>query len=83
MGVTLIASSDLAKRFGYKSDNAAFRAWCRSIGVTPVPGRRGWYDPKLVRMKLDEAQGIANADERPSTGASTKPEAAFDRWLAS
>ena len=52
---------DLAKRMGYSTPNTAFRDWCVKLRITPVPGRRGWYDPYLVRRRLDEAQGLFSA----------------------
>jgi len=30
--------------------------------ITPVPGRRGFYDAALVRRRLDEAQGLLRAE---------------------
>jgi len=27
--------------------------------IAPVPGRRGYFDPALVRRRLDEAQGLS------------------------
>ena len=57
--VRLISSSELASSFGYYEPNAAFYEFCRNIGIQSVPGRRGWYDPKLVRMKLDLVQGLS------------------------
>lgn len=49
---------DLAHKMGYAGANSAFRAWCASMRITPVPGRRGFFDPTLVRRRLDEAQGL-------------------------
>lgn len=56
--IRLISATDLASAFGYSSANDAFRAWCHAMMITPVPGRRGWYDPRLVRRRLDQAQGL-------------------------
>lgn len=56
--IQLISAADLATAFGYSSVNDAFRAWCHAMGITPLPGRRGWYDPRLVRRRLDQAQGL-------------------------
>ena len=56
--IKLISTRELAVSFGYDSPSPAFYEFCRRVGILPVPGRRGWYDPKLVRAKLDIAQGI-------------------------
>jgi len=45
----------------------AFRTWCRKIGIKSVPGRRGVFDPKLVRHCLDAAQELT-----PSIAANTE-----------
>lgn len=65
--IRLVSSAALAESLGYAGPNDAFRVFCNRIGVTQVPGRRGWYDPLLVRRRLDEAQGLigeAKAAER-------------------
>lgn len=61
-GIELVTSDDLAHRLGYSGTNAAFRDWCASMRITPVPGRRGYFDPALVRRRLDEAQGLHSSD---------------------
>lgn len=67
--IDLIHMDDLARKLGYASANHSFREWCVSMRITPVPGRRGYYDPNLVRRRLDEAQGLLVAPaaqaERP------------------
>ena len=62
MTINLIHSDVLARDVGYSSANSAFRAWCARMRITPVPGRRGFYDAALVRRRLDEAQGLLTAD---------------------
>ncbi|SMR81237.1 hypothetical protein SAMN04488030_1816 [Aliiroseovarius halocynthiae] len=59
--IRLISSRELARSLGYCEPNAAFYEFCRNMGILSVPGRRGWYDPKLVRMKLDLVQGLSAA----------------------
>lgn len=59
--IGLVPAADLAKLWGYSGPNDAFRVFCTRIGVTHVPGRPGWYDPRLVRRRMDEAQGLAAA----------------------
>ena len=61
LGIELVSSEELAGRLGYSGPNAAFRDWCVSLRITPVPGRRGFFDPALVRRRLDEAQGLTPA----------------------
>lgn len=62
MTINLIHSDVLARDVGYSSANSAFREWCVRMRITPVPGRRGFYDAALVRRRLDEAQGLISAD---------------------
>lgn len=56
--IQLIATPELASLFGYSEPSASFYGFCRRTGISPVPGRRGWYDPKLVRARLDAVQGL-------------------------
>ena len=63
----LIPTPQLALMFGYSKPSTSFYDFCRRIGISPVPGRRGWYDPKFVRNRLDAAQGIC-VTEREATG---------------
>lgn len=58
MTIVLIHCDDLARDVGYASANSAFREWCARMRITPMPGRRGFYDAALVRRRLDEAQGL-------------------------
>jgi len=62
MTINLIHSDVLARDVGYSSANSSFREWCARMRITPVPGRRGFYDAALVRRRLDEAQGLVTAD---------------------
>lgn len=61
--IRLVPAADLAKLWGYSGPNDAFRVFCNRIGVTHVPGRPGWYDPRLVRRRMDEAQGLVAGGE--------------------
>ena len=67
--IGLVHRDVLAKVMGYSGPNDAFRSWSTTMRITPVPGRLGWYDPRLVRRRLDEAQGLlgepVGAGERP------------------
>lgn len=58
MHIDLISADDLARRLGYAGANNAFREWCASMGIRPVPGRKGIYDPVHVRWRLDVMQGL-------------------------
>ncbi|PHQ80720.1 MAG: hypothetical protein COB65_10935 [Thalassobium sp.] len=62
----MIPTPELALLFGYNEPSASFYDFCRRTGIAPVPGRRGWYDPKLIRARLDAVQGISAA-EREAT----------------
>lgn len=68
LGIELVSSDELAARLGYSGTNAAFRDWCASMRITPVPGRRGYFDPALVRRRLDEAQGLVPSGEGAAEG---------------
>lgn len=57
--ITLVHRDDLVAALGYSSASDAFRTFCASVRIVPVPGRNGWYDPRLVRRRLDEAQGLS------------------------
>lgn len=59
--IQLIPTPELAELFGYNEPSASFYDFCRRTGIAPVPGRRGWYDPKLVRARLDAVQGMTEA----------------------
>ncbi len=67
MDIRLINIDDLAQQLGYAGANSACRDWLASMRITPVPGRRGWYDPFLVRKRLDEAQGLSVQASRSDT----------------
>jgi hypothetical protein len=60
--IQLIPTPKLALLFGYSEPSASFYDFCRRTGIAPVPGRRGWYDPKLIRARLDAVQGISEAE---------------------
>ena len=68
--IDLMTGEALARRVGYGGATNAFRDWCAKLRITPVPGRRGYYDPVLVRKRLDEAQGLIS-DGEVFTGALT------------
>jgi hypothetical protein len=62
--LNLITGDELAKLHGYKSLTSQCRAWWKSIGIVPCPGRRNIYDPKLVRDRMDFAVGRTPAPAR-------------------
>lgn len=59
--ISLVSSDDLASALGFASPNDAFRGFCRNLGITPVRKNPNFYDPKLVRVRLDQAQGLPAA----------------------
>lgn len=67
--IRLVSSEDLASALGFASPNDSFRGFCRNLGITPVRRNPNFYDPKLVRTRLDQAQGISaqleQSDEEP------------------
>ena len=56
--ISLVSSDDLASALGFASPNGAFRGFCRNLGITPVRRNPNYFDPKLVRLRLDQAQGL-------------------------
>lgn len=58
--IDLMTGKALARRVGYDGVTNAFRNWCAKLHITLMPGRRGYFDRKLVRRRYDEAQGLAN-----------------------
>lgn len=66
--INLIPAEELAARLGYSGVTSRFHDWCASLRITPVPGRRGYYDPALVRRRLDEAQGLVTPPSGEAEG---------------
>jgi hypothetical protein len=65
--IQLIPTPQLALMFGYSEPSTSFYDFCRRTGIAPVPGRRGWYDPKLIRARLDAVQGISAVEREAAT----------------
>jgi hypothetical protein len=57
-GIGAVSGDELARAYGYAGATDAFRSWCRTLRISHVPGRPGYFDPKLVRLRLDAAQGM-------------------------
>ena len=83
IAVTMISGDDLAARFLFSGKTAAFRAWIKRLGITPLPGRRDVYDPVQIRACLDKAQGLG-ASLRPETTPvnTNKPVSLVEMWNA-
>ena len=60
--ITLISAEELAIAQGYSSANDSFRRYVKSMEISPVPLRNGYYDPQHVRDRLNSVQGLRNAD---------------------
>ncbi len=58
--IDLMTGEALARSAGYRGVTNAFRNWCAKLRITSMPGRRGYFDRKLVRRRYDEAQGLAS-----------------------
>ena len=56
--ISFVTSRELAIAVGYSGVCDGFRKWCNEYGITPVPGRRSHFDPKLVRLRLDQMHGL-------------------------
>lgn len=63
--IQLVSSEDLASALGFASASDAFRGFCREKGITPVRRNPHFFDPKLVRIRLDQAQGLLVAETVP------------------
>lgn len=59
--IGLISASDLSELWGYAGPNNAFREFCSKLSISHVPGRPGWFDPRFVRHRMNEAQGLHSA----------------------
>lgn len=59
--IGLIHKNELSEVLGYSGPNSSFHRWCSTMGIKHVPGRPGFYDPHLVRHRLNQSQGIAGA----------------------
>jgi hypothetical protein len=46
---------DLARDLGYPGDTPAFRQWCRSVGLAPIPGSPYCFAVEDVRRVLRRA----------------------------
>ena len=58
-GLIFYTGEELAEMLRFrKGANGAFRAWRQKVGIVAVPGRPDTYDAKLVRARLDQAQGL-------------------------
>jgi len=69
--IQLLSTQELATRLGYGQPTNAFYDFCRLTRILPVPGRRGWYDPKLVRSRLDAVQGLNSVRHFDEKGPSS------------
>jgi len=58
--IDLMTGEALARRVGYGGVTNAFRDWCAKMRITPVPGRRGYFDPVLVRKRLEKRRGLVS-----------------------
>lgn len=68
--IGLVHRDQLARLLGYSGATSSFAEFCIRLRITCVPGRRGWYDPQLVRKRLDEAQSLQAADAAASEALS-------------
>lgn len=71
-GITLLSAQELAISQGFSSANDSFRMYLKNAGITPVPHRRGYFDPKHVRARLNSIQGlhddrVASTDTQPTS----------------
>lgn len=64
--IRLVSSDDLATALGFAAPNDAFRNFCRSLDIIPLRRNPNFFDPKLVRIRLDQAQGLHGLDKAQS-----------------
>lgn len=65
--ISFVSSHELAIAAGYAGVCDGFRKWCHEYGITPVPGRKSQFDPKLVRLRLDQMQGLQEEKTKENT----------------
>ena len=63
--IQLVRGAELAAMLLYAAPTAAFRSFCTTLDIRPLPGRRDVYDLALVRRRLDEAQGLVPLASHP------------------
>jgi hypothetical protein len=66
--IRLVSADELARMWGYEGATTSFNDFCKRMRITTIPGRRGWYDPHLVRRRMNEVQGLfppPNAPDKP------------------
>jgi hypothetical protein len=61
--ILLSSSDDLAAALGFAGPNDVFRGFCQNLCITPVCRNPNFYDPKLVPIRLDEAQGLQASNQ--------------------
>ena len=63
--IVLIPERDLARALGFKQVSWKFRDFVNQADIEPVPGRPGFYDPKVVRARLDAMQKHTSETDAP------------------
>ncbi|MZR15408.1 hypothetical protein GQE99_20540 [Maritimibacter sp. DP07] len=64
ISIGLMTGEQLAQAMLFSGASQSFRNWLKRAGIEPVPGRRGIYDPKHVRARLDAIQGLPSDDAK-------------------
>jgi len=54
----VLPAAEAAQYLGYAAPTAAFYAYTRVIGVSPLPERKGAYDRIAIDAALDRASGF-------------------------
>ena len=68
--LVLIPELNLAIRMGYEPTEkgiSELKLWTSKVGIRQAPRRRGFYDPKHVREKLDAYYAPKPANGVPAT----------------
>ena len=59
----ILTATEAARYLGYPAMTAAFYAYMRTIGIAPLPDRKGAYDRVAIDAALDRASGLVADNE--------------------
>jgi hypothetical protein len=71
--VTVVTDEELAVALRFEPGSGRFREWLKLMSIKPLPGRRGVYDLRHVRHRLDVMQGMADAKTSAMPAAELSP----------
>ncbi len=65
--VTMMTGAELAIALRFDGTTSAFRKFCKTAGINPLPGRKDCYDPVAVRHQLNAIQGLVANQSEPTS----------------